>query len=266
MAAFAALEAAVVIQRAVISKKAGEFNEKLKTVDVDISSRINPAVNDYIVKYKANNNFIASKAPAGLDTRTCRSLLLQFMAEVEKREGKIDAAKFRKYAESARILYNSKEIDGVYDALGELNLSGKTDKDIQKFLGVLKGLNYSGTALSIIRGASIAIMYYKLNIARNTIEVNAKAAGFEVVEVESSVFGMLDALGKFVAVVAVVMSVVDAVLGIIDIIDVVEQTKKMCDELGGSIKDAYKSYFKGIKTAAQQYKAATTKTETKPAT
>lgn len=71
---------------------------------------------------------------------------------------------------------------------------------------------------------------------------------------------MMDAVGKFVAVVAVVMSVVDTVLEVLDIVDVVEQTKKMCDELNGSIKDNYKAYFNGIKAASLQYKAAIAET------
>lgn len=105
-------------------------------------------------------------------------------------------------------------------------------------------------------------MYCKLNISNKTIEENAKAAGFEVAEVESSTFGMLDAVGKFVAVVAVVMSVVDTVLEVISIVDVVEQSQKMCDELNGSIKDSYKAYFNGIKTASQNYNIAIAQTKT----
>ena len=261
MAAFVALEAAKAIDEKFISDKSTELNTKLKTVDTDISAKINDNVHLYIVQYKANNELIASNAPKGLDTRTCRSLLMQFMAQVQKANGKLDAAGFKKYAESARTLYNSTEINNVYDALDTLNFSAKTDADIQKFLGYIKGLDYPATELSIVRNFSIAIMYYKLGIANKTIEANAKAAGFEVAEVESSTFGMLDAVGKFVTVVAVILSVVDTVLEIIDIVDVVEQCKKMCDELNGSIKDSYKSYFNGIKSASQDYNKAIAQTK-----
>lgn len=256
MAAFVALEAAKAIDEKVISNKSTELNNKLKTVDTDISAKINDHVHLYIVQYKANNDLIASNSPKGLDTRTCRSLLMQFMAQVHKATGKLDATVFKKYAESARILYNSTEINDVYNALDTLNFSEKSDADIQQFLSFIKGLNYPSTQLSIIRNFSIAIMYYKLGIANKTIQENAKAAGFEVEEVESSTFGMLDSVGKFVAVVAVVMSVVDTVLEIIDIVDVVEQCKKMCDELDGSIKESYKAYFNGIKTASINYNKA----------
>jgi hypothetical protein len=256
MAAFAALQVSEGIERGVISSKSGELNAKLKTVDTDISSQISPDVNNYVVQYKANNNLIVSKAPAGLDTKTCRSLLMQFMTVVQRQHGTIDAATFRQYAESARIVYNSTQIAKVYDALDTLNLSAKSDADVQAFMGVLSGLNYPSGQMALVRNFAIGIMYYKLKIANNTIENCAKAAGLPVEEVESSAFGMMDAVGKFVTVVAVVMSVVDVVLNIIDIVDVVQQCDKMCDELNSTIKDSYKTYFNGIKTASQQYKAA----------
>lgn len=255
MAAFAALEAAELIEQKVISSKSKELSNKLTTVDTDISSQLGDPVNNYIIKYKQNNNLIASKAPAGLDTRTCRSLLLQFLAQVQ-RNTTLDAVSFRTYAGSARILYNSPEINAVYDALDTLNLSQKTDDDVKKFMDVLAGLTYPKTELSLVRNFCIAIMFYKLKIANDTIRTQAEAAGLPLEEVEASAFKTMDAVGKFVAVVAVVMSVVDVVFNILDIIDVVEQCNSMCDQLNGTIKDSYKSYFNGIKTAAQQYKAA----------
>jgi uncharacterized membrane protein (DUF2068 family) len=257
MAAFAALETAHAIQVKYMSSKSAELNKKLTTTDEDISAQINPNVNLYILQYKANNTLIASKAPAGLDTRTCRSLLMQFMAQLQKKnKGKLDAAGFRKYAESARILYNSTAINKVYDGLDELNISQKTDNDVQKLMNVIKGLGFDTTQMTMVREMSTAIMVYKLKIANTTIEQCAKAAGLDVAEVEASSFGMLDAMGKFFATVAVIMSVVDAVLDIIDIVDVVQQTKAMCDQLNGPIKESYKSFFNGIKTASQAYNDA----------
>lgn len=258
MAAFAALQVAEGIDRAVISSKSKELNEKMTTIDTDISSQINPDVNNYVISYKANNNLIVSKAPAGLDTETCRSLLMQFMAEVQRHGRTLDAATFRTYAGSARTVYNSSEINKVYDALDELNLSGKTDEDVKKFMDVLVGLKYPAIELSIVRNFAIAIMLYKLNIANKTIVAQAKAAGLPVEEVDASAFKVMDAVGKFMTAVAVVMSVVDVVLDIIDIVNVVEQCNRICDELNSTIKNSYKSYFNGIKTAAQQYKAAIT--------
>jgi len=255
MAAFAALEAAHIIEQKYISSKSKELNEKLTTVDTDISSQIDDNVKNYIAKYKQNNNLIVSKAPKGLDTETCRGLLMQFIAQVQ-RTTTLDASNFKKYAESARILYNSQEILAVYDALDTLNLSNRTDADVKKFMDVLSGLNYPKTELSIVQNFCIALMFYKLKIANATIKDAAEAAGLDLEEVEASAFETMDAVGKFVTVVAVVMSVVDIVFDILDIVDVVEQCKKMCDQLNGPIKESYKSYFNGIKTAAQQYKAA----------
>ncbi|KAH6857046.1 hypothetical protein B0I37DRAFT_369050 [Chaetomium sp. MPI-CAGE-AT-0009] len=260
MAAFVALEAGETIDRKLISDKSKELNDKLKTVDTDISAKINKNVNDYITQYKANNNLIASKAPSGLDTRTCRAILMQFMAQVDRDNvGKLNVAAFRKYAESARILYNSPEINQVYDALDKLNLSAKSDADVTQFLTFLKGLKIDttvSTVLSIVRTVSIATMAYKLNISNKKIAACAKEAGLEAPEVESSAFAMMDAVGKFITVVAVAMSVVDTVLNIIDIVDVVEQTNEMCNKLNGSIKESYKEYFNGIKTSSKEYKAA----------
>jgi hypothetical protein len=258
MAAFVALEAAEQIEKAVISSKAKELNEKLTTADADISSRIGQNVADYVAKYKENNNLIVSKAPKGLDTSTCRANLMQFMAEVQ-RNGKLDAATFRQYAESARIVYNSDEINKVYDALDKLNFSAKSDADVKQFMNVLAGLTLPPNAkfgLTLVTSMSIAIMFYKLKIANATIKAQAEEAGLPVEEVDTNAFEAMDAVGKFAAGVAIVMSVVDVVLNIIDIVDVVEQCKKMCDELNTTIKTSYKSYFNGIKTAAQQYRAA----------
>ncbi len=255
MAAFAALEAAEIIEQKEISSKSKELSDKLTTVDTDISSKINGKVNDYIVAYKANNNLIASKAPKGLDTKTCRANLMQFMAQVQK-NATLDAAHFKQYAESARIVYNSDEINKVYDALDKLNLSSKNDADVKQFMDVLSGLNYPKTQLSLVRNFCIAIMFYKLKIANSTIKTQAEAAGIPVEEVSTSAFEAMDAVGKFVAVVAVVMSVVDVVFNILDIVNVVDQCNKMCNELDTTIKSSYKDYFNGIKEASKQYKAA----------
>ncbi|MBB6005279.1 hypothetical protein [Arcicella rosea] len=261
MAAFAALEAAEIIEKKVISDKSKKLNNKLTTVDTDISANINDNVKNYVAKYKLNNNLIASKAPVGLDTRTCRAYLMQFTAEVQRKAGKLDAPTFKQYAESARLLFNCDEINGVYDALDELNMSAKTDADVKKFMNVLVGFQPpEGVVIAkdILMGASITIMFRKLKIANETIRTMAREAGIPVEEVNTSAFQAMDAVGKFVTVVAVVISVVDIIFNILDIVNVVEQCNKMCDELQGPIKQSYLDYFNGIKEASKQYKAAIT--------
>lgn len=256
MAAFAALEATEIIEQKVISSKSTDLNNKLTTADTDISTAIGEKVKNYVAIYKSNNNLIASKAPVGLDTRTCRAMLLQFMAEVE-RKTTLTATNFRKYAESARLVYNSPEIQKVYDALDTLNLSDRTDADVKKFMDALAGFTFPGKeAVTLVRSFCIAIMFYKLKIATNTIRAQAEAAEIPVEEVNATVFETLDAAGKFVAVVTIIMSVVDVVFDILDIVDVVQQCEKMCDELNGTIKQSYLDYFNGIKTASAAYKAA----------
>ncbi|WP_203258744.1 hypothetical protein [Hyunsoonleella ulvae] len=259
MAAFAALEATAIIEEKVISDKSKELNNKLQTADTDISNKIGPSVANYVAQYKKNNNLIASKAPAGLDTKTCRANLMQFMAEVQRKAGKLDAATFRTYAESARIVYNSSEINQVYDALDELNLSAKSDADVEKFMNSLVGWTPPAAAkvgTELVRGISILILKNRLNIATKTIETAARDAGIPAEEVGVSAFEAMDAVGKFAAAVVVVMSVVDVVFNILDIVNVVDQCKQMCNDLENNIKPKYKEYFNGIKSASEAYKAA----------
>ncbi|MBB3699498.1 hypothetical protein KMW28_24765 [Flammeovirga yaeyamensis] len=265
MAAFAALEASAIIDQKIISNKSKKLNEKLQSADTDISKKINPNVENYVAQYKQNNNLIVSKAPKGLDTKACRANLMQFMASVQRKAGKLDAATFKTYAESARIIYNSEGIDKVYDALDELNLSGKTEADVQKFMNTLVGWTPPPSAIvatELVRGMSLLILKNRLNVATKTIETTAREAGIPVEEVGVSAFEAMDAVGKFAAAVVVVMSVVDVVFNILDIVHVVEQCKKMCSELENTIKPKYKEYFNGIKSASIAYKAAITPSTT----
>ncbi|KAK3292834.1 uncharacterized protein B0H64DRAFT_402902 [Chaetomium fimeti] len=260
MLVFAELEVGVAIERKMISNKSNELNEKLKTVDTDISAKINPTVNDYVTQYKANNKLIARRGAEGLDPRKCRSILMQFMAKVHKSKGTLDPAGFRQYAEAARRLFNGPQVKAVYAALDDLTMSKTTRADVTKYMSYIKGLEgLPTTELSIVRHLSIAFMFNNLRIANSKIADCAKEAGLEIEEVEASSFSMMGAVGKMIAVVAIAMSVVDTVLNIIDIVDVVEQTKKMCDELDGSIKASYKAYFKGIMEASQKYNDAMAK-------
>lgn len=259
MGAYVALELAEQIERAVISNKSKDLNAKLNSADADISAQISPDVNSYVTAYKQNNNLIISKAPKGLDTQTCRSNLMQFMAMVQRKSGKLDAATFRQYAESARIVYNSDEINKVYDALDELNLSGKTDADIQKFMNTLSGfVPPAGAAFakSIVTGVSLALLSFKLKIANAKIKSMAEEQGIPPEEVGTSAFAEMDMLGKFAAGVTVIMSVIDVVMNIIDIVDVVEQCKTMCDKLNGDIRTSYLSYFDSIRDASAKYREA----------
>lgn len=266
MAAFVYLQANEMLLRADISKKSGGLNTKLKTVDTDIASKISSKVYDYVKKYKANNDVIKAQDPKGVGLREARSNLMQFMSHVDRRykgKGGLTVKNFKQLAASARLAYNSKEIDKVYDALDELNLSKKSQADVAKLVNTLKGLNFTHkNILTLIQGLSFAIAFHKMSIAKNTIEECAKAAGLPVEEVESSAFGMMDACGKFTAGVAIVMSVFDVYLSILDIEDIVEQTKKMVDELNDTIKPNYKSFFNGIKESAKAYNEAISEAST----
>lgn len=259
MLAFAALETLATIKRATISSKSKDLNTKLTTVDTDIATLIDPKVYQYIAAYKANNDIVAAKQATGMDGQTCRSILLQFMAQIEMAGGKLDVATFKQYANSARMLFNSKKIKAVYDALDTLNMSPKSDDDLKNCMDSIKGFTGDTTALTIVRYGSITIMANRMNVATKRLAQNNEIAEFVGAETETSVFKMMDCWGKFFAGIAVIASVADAVLQIIDIVDVVEQTKKMVDDLQGKIKTSYKDFFNGIKEAAESYNEAITK-------
>merc|ERR1712232_1546497 len=125
MAAFAALEASEEILKKEISSKQHELNKMLKTADADVAGKIDANVFTYVNTWKKNNNLIASKAVADMDTATCRSNLMQFMASVE-RHTTLTAETFRQYAETARRLFNSSEINNVYDAHDKLEKAIKS--------------------------------------------------------------------------------------------------------------------------------------------
>ncbi len=258
MVAFVALEAAEIAERAVISSKSTELNQKLATADVDISANINENVKQYIAMYKTNNNMIYSQAPQGLNTQTCRADLLQFMAEIEKKEP-LNAQSFRKWAGSARKIFNSNEINIIYDALDRLNLSEKSQEDINKFIGTLKGFRVPGIAdgvMSLVRNGCYLIAYNKMNIAKKALQSAAEDAGIPVEELGETAFKAMDVVGKFATCIAIVMTVVDIILQIIDMVNIIEQCNKMTDELNNTIRQNYLNFFDGIKDASQKYKQA----------
>ncbi|KAF4414787.1 hypothetical protein FACUT_13965 [Fusarium acutatum] len=115
------------------------------------------------------------------------------------------------------------------------------------------------TRITYLSTAILFIIANKLNIATKRLAQHNEVAVFVGVERKTSVLKMMDYSGKFFAAVAVVTSVADAILQILNIVDVVEQTKKMVDELNGTIKMNYKAFFNGIKEPAKHYYKAVTK-------
>ncbi|EFP97794.1 hypothetical protein [Vibrio caribbeanicus] len=260
MAAFVALQAEAAVDKAVASSKAKELNKKLENADTDISKKINSDVLHYIEKYKKNNNLIVSKAPAGLDTQACRSSLLQFIGEIEKKGEKATPDLFRQYASSARVVFKSDEINQVKDALDELNFSDKSKEDVTKFMKVLADLPVSTTftrqVLTFTQGISLSIALRNLKMQQNTIQECAEAAGLPLEEVDSSALKMMDSSAKFALGISAILTVVNVVLDIINLIDVVKQCNKMVDELNGSMRENYKKFFNQIKDASKAYNEA----------
>ncbi|KAK4220473.1 hypothetical protein QBC38DRAFT_378866 [Podospora fimiseda] len=236
MAAFFSLEAVAWADGKVISSKSADLNKKLGTIDDDIAAKISP----------------------------------QFMAQVQRYspdKKTLDIAGFRTWTESARKLYNAPEIQKVYDALDELNLSAKTTADTQKCMLVIKNLGLPGSLMKLAQAVAVVVMVKKLNVARTQIREAAENLDpdstrdtWEIEETEPSAFKMMDAWGKFAAGVVIVVSVVDIFLNIYDIVNVVDQSKTMCDKLSGPIKQSYKDFFVSIQEASKLYNAAIAET------
>ena len=260
MAVFAGLEATNLALKKEISKKSKQLNNKMAKVDTDISKKIDQDVYAYIADYKKNNNLISSQSPKGLDLQEARANLMQFMAQVEKRykdQGGLTVANFKALAASARLAFDSDEITKVYDALDELNLSNKSQEDVNKLMDTLKGIDLPGRdVIALIQGLSISVVGQKMSVTKEKLQAACKEADIPAEEYENAAFGMMDAVDKFSAGVAVAMSVVDVVMDIIDIVDIVKQTKKMVDKLEDTIEPNYKSFFNGIKESSKAYNAA----------
>ncbi|KAF5608234.1 uncharacterized protein FSUBG_4770 [Fusarium subglutinans] len=257
MMIFAEAEITALLLSADISSKSTELNNKMATVDTDISAQINDQVSQYITQYKTNNVLIASKATEGLDTRHCRSILLQFVAQVQRHTGnQLNADNFRKYAHVARQLYESKEIDAIYAALDTLYLSDQTEADLTQYMDTIKGLGLNTALLTSIHLFSVAFMANRLSVANDTLRNVCIEGGMDPDMVDVSAFEMLDGLGKLVVVVGAVMSVADAVMQIIDIVDVVEQAENLRDAIEGKFQTNYLNFFNGISEASQKYNNA----------
>ena len=243
-----------------ISKDSEELNNKMETIDVDISKKIDQNVYKYITDYKKNNKMISVQSPKALNLEEARANLMQFMAQVEKRfkdKGGLTVANFKLLAASARLAFDSEEIKKVYDALDDLNLSNKSQEDVNKLMDILKGFDLPDPkAIALIQGLSIVVVNSKMNIAKEKIEASCEEAGIAVEEYDDTAFGMMDAVGKFALGVTVVISVANAIIEVLDIVKVVEQTKEMVDKLNDTIKPNYLSFFNSIKESSKAYNKA----------
>lgn len=258
MAAFAVAEAGKISADKYCAEDSKELNEKLATIDDDIATKIGKEtpIYNYIKKFKANNSDVIPKyIPYTMAKGEARSILLQFFCLMELKKVDLNPQNFRMYAHSSRVLWNSNIKDKIMDALDKLNLSPQTESDIKDCFNALKDLekDFEPQTISVFRGVSIGMMYYKLGIANKEIANAAKAAGFEVEEVESSAFGMMDVYGKVAAVAGIALSIVDVIFSVWDIVNAVEQCNTMVDTLEKKIKPQYISYFQGIKDSAAGY-------------
>lgn len=259
MAAFATAEAGAVIASQVASAKSKKLNKKMGKIDTDISKLIGPSCDNWVKKYKLNNDMIAAKKNSAIDGAHARAILLKFIAAVVRKEGDITPERFRVYANSCKVvLKDEKAIGRVYDALDTINLSGAnaSDDEIAEVVDQLKNLATIPEALFIVRSVCVGYMTVSLLIVHQRIKTMAAKKGLEVEELETSALKEMQAMEKISVVIGCMVSVIDTVFQIYDIVKVTEQTKKMVHELNGPIKKNYLTFFNGIRDSAKAYVAA----------
>jgi hypothetical protein len=263
MGAFVALEVTEAIDKAIISKKAGQLTEKLKSIDTDISSKISPKVDDYIKAYKGNNKTIAEKRTKGMDEIQARTFLLQFTAEIkrynnQKGKGEITVDQFRNYIAAARKFYNSSEIKKVCDALDDLTLSEKKDIDLDEFSKRMKDIVSHIDHQIYLSIITVSAAYAAMSIVHKGQDLIIRLEENGVIEVGEldGVFNFFKGCEVITAGIAITLAVVDIILEIINIVDVIEQSNQWCYRLNEEIRPKYISYFKSIKTASTAYNAA----------
>lgn len=253
MVAYVALEAGAAIEAGNISSKSADLNNKLNNADANIGAAINSDVSNYITTYKANNIIIAAASPAGLDNRTCRSLLYQLLSQVKMQYNEsLTVANFKKYTESARLLYNDDQISTIYDALDVYNLSGRTADDLSTVIHALTTFSPpTSIALRVVYAVTFTILKNKMEVADADLKAMAEEAGVPAEELEVSRFSQMDLVGKITAGIVVILSVVDIVLTIINIVDVVEQCNTQCESID-TIRTNYLSYYQTLSSASEQ--------------
>ncbi|WP_158639944.1 hypothetical protein [Pantoea ananatis] len=178
MALFVALEAQSSVYRLFLKDETKDLMENLAVIDERISKGISPDVSLYIDLFKNNNRIISSKAPIGMDGSSCRSILFQFMAFVKAKES-LTAESFRRYAGLARKAFESDEINAIYDALDDLNLSKRTKSDIEEFEKKISAPKlFSHGELSFIQLAALtAAGYRRVRTDYRPLDIHAEASG-----------------------------------------------------------------------------------------
>lgn len=266
MARFLELEPAARADGKLISSKAADLIKTFGTIDDDIAAKISPQVNAYIQQYKQNNDLMVSKAPVGVDAKESRGYLMQFMAQVQRHsEDKktLNIYGFRKWTESATLLFNAPEVNQLYAALDELNPSAMTSADAQKCLMAINGLGLPATQMTLAQALAVWVMVARLNVSRANIREAAENLEPEgthdtwaLDETDPSAFDAMDAMEKFADCIGILVSVVEEVLEIFDIFDVVAQSQTLYNKLSGTIEPSYKTYFDSIQQSSQMCNTA----------
>lgn len=258
MIIFVPLQIESIYERGRTSDAAGALHAKMNTIDSDIAARIGSNTDGFIKKYKANNNLIASKG-INISAIECRTYLFQFMVEVHRRAGKLDTETFKRYAACARTVYDSDEIQKIYDAIKVLEQSGKKEEDVATFMLVLEGFNLPGNTLAethIVRGFAVAHMIHNLEIDNDTIRTIALSNNILLDNVSGEALSAVNAMRQYAEGGLILFSVVDIVCAISCIVDIIEQTYKLVYAIEDDLTPKYVLFFKQVYDASQAYNAA----------
>lgn len=277
MAAFVVTQAEALAVQYFTGEAATALHTAMTNADTDIAPNVSQKCAQYISAFKANNAIILEAAPVGLNDSKCRTILMQFLGQVQIMHQTVDLPSFRKYAESASLLYKSTQVQAVYDALNTLNLSDQTDDDVKTYYDTLHNLQLPPYWMAILQGVSfmalnaIGVAADKIKTAANAAAEADRAAVLqdpdstadtsniteeEIEDVVDNRLTVLEAVGDVVGGVLVAVSIVSAIVTIYNIVSGVEQIDSLIDGLNGNIRQQYKKYFNGIRSTAQNYNKA----------
>ncbi len=240
-----------------ISEEMEIFIKKLETIDFKIAEDMGETVKNYMVTYKRNNQTIAEKGSLRINTSECRVYLLQFMFEVYSKKGELDVATFRKWAHSARLVYDSKEVKDIKDALNNVSKSKDPESAMQS-LSKFIASNDDQTSTSLVVGLAFLTMSYDHKIETNQIKSVAVENGIPSEYLNTNAFATRETVEKLIDNLIVTRKIVDQVLTMCEIRRVVDQISAWDNALLGGIhfQNNYKQYFHNLNHASTSFNVA----------
>jgi hypothetical protein len=241
-----------------ISEEMEIFLKKLETIDFKIAEDMGETVKNYMVTYKRNNETIAEKGSLRISTTECRVYLLQFMFEIYSKKGQFDVATFRKWAHSARLVYDSKEVKDIQDALNNVSKS-KDPEDAIHTLGKFIASNNDQPSTSLVVGLAFLTMSYYHKIETNQLKIVAEEKGIPSEYLSTNGFATRTTVEHLIDNLVVTRKIVSQVLTMCEIKHVVDQIGAWDTALlgGTHFQENYRKYFYNLNHASISFNVAT---------